>query len=168
MICVSVYFSQCFIQFQYIARQWKIWYLYSKGKCNNRDIYLNTQADHHKSMINLSDIFYDRPEPDTILTPCSKCNVFIHWVPLTTSKKMQKKLLVVGARELFNMIVNCFDAKQSARYSRVFIVTELILSGTQCTWRSLFSAQEKGTVCIWLWFCVYWMWTIFSLALLLG
>ena len=35
------------------------------------------------------------------------------------------------------------------------------------TWRSLFSAQEKGTVCIWLWYSVYSMWTISSLALLL-
>ena len=33
--------------------------------------------------------------------------------------------------ELFNMAVNDFDAKQSARYSRVLAVTELVLSGTQ-------------------------------------
>ena len=30
------------------------------------------------------------------------------------------------------MVVNDFNAKQSARYSRVLVVTELVLSGTQC------------------------------------
>ena len=30
------------------------------------------------------------------------------------------------------MAVNDFNAKQSARYSRVLVVTELVLSGTQC------------------------------------
>ena len=35
--------------------------------------------------------------------------------------------------KLFNMAVNDFDAKESARYSRVLAVTELVLSGTQCT-----------------------------------
>ena len=44
---------------------------------------------------------------------------------------LKKWVLVVT--KLFNMVVNDFDAKQSAHYSRVFVVTELVLSGTQCT-----------------------------------
>ena len=35
------------------------------------------------------------------------------------------------ATELFNIVVNYFDAKKSAPYSRVLVVTELV-SGTQC------------------------------------
>ena len=35
--------------------------------------------------------------------------------------------------ELFNNAVNDFDAKESARCSRVLFVTELVVSGTQCT-----------------------------------
>ena len=40
-----------------------------------------------------------------------------------------KSVLVVT--ELFNTVVNDFDAKQSARYSRVLVVTELVLSWIQ-------------------------------------
>ena len=42
---------------------------------------------------------------------------------------MQQKLLLV--RELC-AIVNNFNAKNSARYNRMFVVTELVVSGTQC------------------------------------
>ena len=62
-------------------------------------------------------------------------HVVVHWVPLTTSKTMQKKLLVVvGARcnQLFDIVVNEYSAQKSARYSRVLVVNELIISGTQC------------------------------------
>ena len=53
---------------------------------------------------------------------------------LTTSKKMQKKLLVVkGAQH--NIAVNSFDAKKSG-CSRVLIVAELVVSRTQCTLES--------------------------------
>ena len=49
---------------------------------------------------------------------------------------MQKKLLVKKGvfivTELFNIAVNNFDAKKSARCSRVLVVTELVISGTQC------------------------------------
>ena len=58
-----------------------------------------------------------------------------HWVPLTTSKKMQKKLLVISVcslTELFNTAANDFDGKKSAGSSWVLIVTELVVSGTQC------------------------------------
>ena len=34
--------------------------------------------------------------------------------------------------ELFGIAVNDFDAKKSARYSRVLVVIELVASGTQC------------------------------------
>ena len=43
---------------------------------------------------------------------------------------MQQKLLVVT--ELFSNVTNDFDPKKSARYSRVLVVTELVVSGTQC------------------------------------
>ena len=35
--------------------------------------------------------------------------------------------------ELFNIAVNDYVAKKSARYSRVLVVTELVTSGTQST-----------------------------------
>ena len=54
----------------------------------------------------------------------------MHWVPLTMGKKMPKKLLVIT--ELFNIAVNCFDAKKSALYNWVLIVTKRVVSGTQC------------------------------------
>ena len=46
-------------------------------------------------------------------------DVYVHWVPSTTSKKMQKKLLVIS--ELFNIAVNYFDAKTSARVDGCFV-----------------------------------------------
>ena len=45
----------------------------------------------------------------------------IHWVPLTTSKKMQKKLLVTSGCSLFNITVNYFDAKKSVPYIWVLV-----------------------------------------------
>ena len=36
--------------------------------------------------------------------------------------------------EFFNIKVNDFDAKKSARCSRVIVETELVVSGTQCTY----------------------------------
>ena len=48
---------------------------------------------------------------------------------------MQKKLAIINGcslTELFNIAVNDFDGKKSARYSRVLVVTELAVSGTQC------------------------------------
>ena len=35
--------------------------------------------------------------------------------------------------ELFNIAVNYIDAKKSTRHRRVLVVTELVVSGTQCT-----------------------------------
>ena len=35
--------------------------------------------------------------------------------------------------KLFNIAVNYFDAKKSARYSRMLFVTKLVVRGTQCT-----------------------------------
>ena len=40
-------------------------------------------------------------------------------------------MLIVTA-ELFSIAVNDIDAKKSARYSWVLVVTELVVSGTQC------------------------------------
>ena len=56
-------------------------------------------------------------------------------VPLTTSKNMQKKLRskrMLIVTKLFNMALNNFDAKKTARYIRVIVETELVVSGTQC------------------------------------
>ena len=38
--------------------------------------------------------------------------------------------------ELFNIEVNYFNAKKSARCSRVLVVSELVVSGTQCISKS--------------------------------
>ena len=58
--------------------------------------------------------------------------------------------------ELFNIAVNDFDAKKSTCYSRVLDKTELVVSGTQCTWfillnklggeflAKIFVTREKG------------------------
>ena len=43
---------------------------------------------------------------------------------------MQRELLV--GTELFNIAINDFDAKKSTRCRRVLVVTELVVSGTQC------------------------------------
>ena len=64
----------------------------------------------------------------------------IHWVLLKQVIKMQKKLLVVT--KLFNIAVNYFDAKKSACYSRILVVTELVVSGIQCSIISLPRARE--------------------------
>ena len=48
------------------------------------------------------------------------------------AKETARYKWVLVVTELFNMAVNDFDAKQSACYSRVLVVTELVLSGTQC------------------------------------
>ena len=61
----------------------------------------------------------------------------IQWVPLTASKKKDaketahfKRVLVIT--ETVNIVVNDFDAKKYACCIRAFIVTELVVSGTQC------------------------------------
>ena len=48
------------------------------------------------------------------------------------AKETARYKWVLVVTELFNMAVSDFDAKQSACYSRMFFVTELVLSGTQC------------------------------------
>ena len=48
------------------------------------------------------------------------------------AKETARYKWVLVVTKLFNMVVNDFDAKQSARYSRVLVVNELVLSGTQC------------------------------------
>ena len=58
----------------------------------------------------------------------------VHWFPLTMSKWMQKKLLVlvdVLVTELFNITGSYFNAKKPAHCSRVLVVTELVVSGSQ-------------------------------------
>ena len=48
------------------------------------------------------------------------------------AKETARYKWVLVVTKLFNTAGNHFDAKQSARYSRVLVVTELVLSGTQC------------------------------------
>ena len=58
------------------------------------------------------------------------------WLSLATSKKIQKKLWykwMLVVTELFDFAVNDFDAMNSARCSRTLVVTELVVSGKQCT-----------------------------------
>ena len=51
---------------------------------------------------------------------------------VTTSKKMQKKCLWVFIATEFNITVDFLDAKKFVRYSQVLVLTELVVSGTQC------------------------------------
>ena len=48
-----------------------------------------------------------------------------------------------GVTKLFNIAVNDFDAKKSAHCNRVFVLTELAVSGTQ--WTPLFTVEIHGT-----------------------
>ena len=57
--------------------------------------------------------------------------ITLHWVPLTPSTKMQKKLLFVT--DLFNIAVDQVDVKKSARYKWVLFLTELVESRTLCS-----------------------------------
>ena len=43
---------------------------------------------------------------------------------------------VLDVKELFNVAVDYFYAKKSAHYSRMLVVTELVVSGTQCIYFS--------------------------------
>ena len=60
---------------------------------------------------------------------------------------MQKKLLVISGvlvvTELFNIAVNDFDAKKSACYSRMLVVTEIVVCGIQCTIVELLKVKPK-------------------------
>ena len=52
---------------------------------------------------------------------------------------MQTKLFVAGTRctEVFNIAVDDSDAKKAACYSRLLVVTDLVVSGTRCTFLNL-------------------------------
>ena len=50
-------------------------------------------------------------------------------------------MLVIS--KLLNIAVNDADAKKSAHYSQVLAVTELVVSGTQCSYR--LNIQVNGT-----------------------
>ena len=72
-------------------------------------------------------------------TPCILKPLFLHfttqWFPLTTSKKMQKKISfkwVLVVTELFNIAVNYFSPTKSVHYNQVLVVTKRHVSGTQC------------------------------------
>ena len=55
----------------------------------------------------------------------------MQWVLLSTSRKMQKKLLLFTSARC-KQTLNDLDAKIFARYSQHFAATELVISGTQC------------------------------------
>ena len=59
-----------------------------------------------------------------------KIDLIIHWVPVTMTKKVQKKLLisnwVLVVTKLFNIAVNDIHAEKSVCYSQVLIVTTLV------------------------------------------
>ena len=48
------------------------------------------------------------------------------------AKETARYKWVLAVTELFNIAVNDFDAKKSAHCSQVLVVTELVVSGTQC------------------------------------
>ena len=45
---------------------------------------------------------------------------------------MQKLKWVLISTELYDMAVNDFDARKSARYHRMFVMTKLAACGTKC------------------------------------
>ena len=45
---------------------------------------------------------------------------------------MQKKLIFYVVTELFNIAINDFNREKFACYSRVLVVTEVVVSETQC------------------------------------
>ena len=51
----------------------------------------------------------------------------------------RKRMLIVTK---FSSVVNDSDAKKAARYSRVLVVTELVVSGTQCSAVIVFSPER--------------------------
>ena len=55
---------------------------------------------------------------------------------------MQRKLLcrrVLVVTKLSNIALNDFDAKESVRCKQLLVVTELVVSGTQCKGRKIFA-----------------------------
>ena len=44
-----------------------------------------------------------------------------------------------ACNRIFNITVNDIDAKKSAHYIWVLVVTEFVVSGTLCTWKVMFS-----------------------------
>ena len=71
----------------------------------------------------------------------------VHWIPLKTSKKMQKKVPVESGWLIvtwfYNIAVNLFDAKTSVHYSRV-----LVVNGTQCIWRTVVHGDYYVTLIV--------------------
>ena len=57
---------------------------------------------------------------------------------------------------LCNQTVNDFGAKESARYSQLFVVTELVVSGTWCTWNAISQVQTKKLGCLEICVCLFW------------
>ena len=63
----------------------------------------------------------------------------IHWVPVITSNLIHKNLLVISGTRcnwtflpLMSIRSVLFLREKITRYSRVLVVTELVISGTQC------------------------------------
>ena len=48
------------------------------------------------------------------------------------ARKIVRYKWVLVVTGLFNIAINDFNVKKSARYSQVFVVAELVTSGTQC------------------------------------
>ena len=63
----------------------------------------------------------------------------VHWIPLTTSNLIHKNLFVIRGTHckwtfltLMSIRSDFFLRLEIARYSRMLVVTELVISGTQC------------------------------------
>ena len=60
----------------------------------------------------------------------------IHWVPITTSNLIHKNVLVKSGTPCIQTLMSVrrlFSKKRICSFSQMFVVTELVGSGTQCT-----------------------------------
>ena len=81
-----------------------------------------------------------------LLCPSFSCQSFSYQFLHYTGSRLQRVKRckrnssfkwVLAATELLNIAVNYFDAKKSARNSWVLVVTELVVSETQCKWEGI-------------------------------
>ena len=49
-----------------------------------------------------------------------------------TGSRLERASKVIVVTELFNIAVSDINAKESSRYSRVIVVTKLVVNGSQC------------------------------------
>ena len=71
-----------------------------------------------------------------VISGCSLTKLSNITVDDIDAKKSARYIWVLVVTELFYIGVNNFNAKKSAHYSRLLIVTQLVVSGAKCTSRA--------------------------------